>query len=197
MSLANKHPCILKSPLMCFLLTGRIPCCQRWQELWRTAGLLLQRICVFLPRPAVYTHIMIIHMVIRLFDYRPLTDSNKLKTTRNMYKTTRNMYSLIQKSNQWMRLDWHSYHCFGVWVARPWSWIQLVMGFFQPFLVLTQGCDCYGPTGKAGTTQPVKFVHFIDESLRVLLYWPLVRTQIALPKCRKQHHVSCEFKLTV
>ena len=32
----------------------------------------------------------------------------------------------------------------------------------------TQSWECYGPSGKAGTTQP-SFIHFTDASLRVLL----------------------------
>ena len=32
----------------------------------------------------------------------------------------------------------------------------------------TQSWECYGPNGKAGTTQP-SFIHFTDASLRVLL----------------------------
>ena len=35
-------------------------------------------------------------------------------------------------------------------------------------MVQTQSWECYGPHGKAGTTQPT-FIHFPDTSLRVLL----------------------------
>ena len=35
-------------------------------------------------------------------------------------------------------------------------------------VALTQSWECYGPHGKAGTTQPT-FMHFTDTSLRVLL----------------------------
>ena len=42
---------------------------------------------------------------------------------------------------------------------------QSHVGFFQPWLAPTQSWECYGPNGKAGTTQ-LSFIHFNDESLK-------------------------------
>ena len=41
-------------------------------------------------------------------------------------------------------------------------------GIFRPWPAPTQSRECYGPNGKAGTTQP-SFIHLTDASLRVLL----------------------------
>ena len=45
---------------------------------------------------------------------------------------------------------------------------QSHVGGFQPWPAPTQSWECYGPSGKAGTTQ-LNFIHFADASLRVLL----------------------------
>ena len=45
---------------------------------------------------------------------------------------------------------------------------QSHVGFFGPGRLSGQSWECYGPSGKAGTTQP-SFIHFTDASFRVLL----------------------------
>ena len=51
-----------------------------------------------------------------------------------------------------------------VWGSNP----IRVMWNFRPWPAPTQSWECYGPNGKAGTTQP-SFIHFTDAFLRVLL----------------------------
>ena len=51
-----------------------------------------------------------------------------------------------------------------VWGSNP----IRVMWDFSALAGSYQSWECYGPSGKTGTTQP-SFIHFTDASLRVLL----------------------------
>ena len=52
---------------------------------------------------------------------------------------------------------------------------RVVVGFSALTAASTQSWECYGPSGKAGTTQ-TSLVHSRDASLRVLLKLPVTNT---------------------